>query len=105
MSSASQEPSLQPQRAAELLERIEKNIHRVIVGKEWVVRLALAGLVAGGHVLLQVLPGMGKTMLARALAASGYGTFRRIQYTPELLPSDLTVSSIFTQNDLSVDLI
>ena len=105
MSSASQEHSLQPQRAAELLERVEKNIHRVIVGKERVVRLALAGLVAGGHVLLQDLSGTGKTMLARALATSVGGTFRRIQCTPDLLPSDITGSSIFNQKDLSFEFI
>ncbi|MGH7764807.1 MAG: AAA family ATPase [Candidatus Dormibacteraceae bacterium] len=98
---ATQEPSLQPRRAAELLDRIEKNVHSVIVGKEKVVRLAAAGLVAGGHVLLQDLPGTGKTMLARALATSVGGTFRRIQCTPDLLPSDITGSSIFNQKDLT----
>jgi MoxR-like ATPase len=100
---ASQQPSLQPQRAAELLGRIEENVHRVIVGKERVARLAAAGLVAGGHVLLQDLPGTGKTMLARALATSVGGTFRRIQCTPDLLPSDITGSSIFNQKDLTFE--
>ena len=103
--SASQEPSLQPQRAQELLGFIEHNIHRVIVGKERVVRLAAAGLVAGGHVLLQDLPGTGKTMLARALATSVGGTFRRIQCTPDLLPSDITGSSIFNQKDRTFEFV
>jgi MoxR-like ATPase len=98
---ASREPSPEPQRAAQLLGLIEDNVHRVIVGKQTVVRLAAAGLVAGGHVLLQDLPGTGKTLLARALATSVGGTFRRIQCTPDLLPSDITGSSIFNQKDLS----
>lgn len=102
---ASEQPILQPQRAAELLGRIEENVHRVIVGKERVARLAAAGLVAGGHVLLQDLPGTGKTMLARALATSVGGTFRRIQCTPDLLPSDITGSSIFNQKELTFEFV
>src|SRR6202048_5285587 len=103
MSAASRE--LEPRRAAELLGRIEDNVHRVIVGKNRVVRLAAAGLVAGGHVLLQDLPGTGKTLLARSLATSVGGTFRRIQCTPDLLPSDITGSSVFNQKDLSFQFI
>ena len=105
MSSASREPALIPRRASELLGRIEENVHRVIVGKQRVVRLAAAGLVAGGHVLLQDLPGTGKTLLARALATSVGGTFRRIQCTPDLLPSDITGSSVFNQKDLTFEFI
>src|SRR6266853_1718813 len=98
---ASEQRELQPRRAAELLGRIEENVHRVIVGKDRVVRLAAAGSVAGGHVPRQALPGPGKTMLARALATSVGGSFRRIQCTPDLLPSDITGSSVFNQKDLT----
>jgi len=97
--------ALEPQRAAELLGRLEANVHEVIVGKKDVVRLAAAGLIAGGHVLLQDIPGTGKTMLARALATSVGGTFRRIQCTPDLLPSDITGSSVFNQRDLTFEFV
>jgi len=100
-----QELQLQPRRAQELLDRVEKNIHSVIVGKDRVVRLALTGLVAGGHILLQDLPGTGKTLLARTLATSVGGTFRRIQCTPDLLPSDITGSSVFNQKDLTFEFV
>ena len=103
MASATQPRVLEPSHAAELLARLEANVHQVIVGKAEVVRMAAAGLVAGGHVLLQDLPGTGKTMLSRALATSVGGTFRRIQCTPDLLPSDITGSSVFNQKDLTFE--
>ncbi|GAC1653334.1 MAG: MoxR family ATPase [Candidatus Dormibacteraceae bacterium] len=90
-------PALVAEKAADSLARLEANVHRVIVGKEATVRLAAAGLVAGGHVLLQDLPGTGKTMLARSIAASIGGEFRRVQCTPDLLPADITGASIFNQ--------
>jgi len=87
-------PAPAPERAAELLARLETSIHRVIVGKNRVVRLAVTALVTQGHLLLQDLPGTGKTMLARALATSIDGTFRRIQCTPDLLPADIVGASV-----------
>ncbi|MFC4637203.1 AAA family ATPase [Deinococcus hohokamensis] len=75
--------------------RVLENVARVLVGKEDVTRLALAGVLAGGHVLLEDAPGTGKTMLARALAASLGLTFRRVQFTPDLLPGDVTGVSVY----------
>ena len=77
--------------------RIQDNIERVIEGKPDVVRLALVVLLAEGHLLIEDVPGVGKTMLAKALARSVDCTVRRIQFTPDLLPSDVTGVSVFDQ--------
>jgi MoxR-like ATPase len=78
-------------------EQIAENIERVIEGKPAVVRLALAVLLAEGHLLIEDVPGVGKTKLAKALARSVDSTVRRIQFTPDLLPSDITGVSVFDQ--------
>ncbi|MBQ7792642.1 MAG: AAA family ATPase, partial [Clostridia bacterium] len=79
------------------LGAIAENIQKVIVGKETVVKKVLACLAAGGHVLLEDLPGAGKTMLAKSLAVSCGASFSRIQFTPDLLPSDVTGMSIYNR--------
>lgn len=77
--------------------RLFENIERVIIGKRRAVELVVVGLLAQGHLLIEDVPGVGKTMLARALARSLGCTFRRIQFTPDMLPSDITGVSIFNQ--------
>ncbi len=74
------------------------NIETVIVGKRQAVELAVATLLAGGHMLIEDIPGVGKTMLARSLAKSIDGTFKRLQFTPDLLPSDVTGVTVFDQS-------
>jgi MoxR-like ATPase len=78
-------------------EKVVANVERVIVGKHHEVRLALVALLCRGHLLIEDVPGTGKTMLAKAFARSLGCTFRRIQFTPDLLPSDVTGLSIFNQ--------
>jgi MoxR-like ATPase len=78
-----------------LSNRLLDNVGLVVLGKPEVIRLAVVALLAEGHVLIEDVPGVGKTLLARALAASIDCSFRRIQFTPDLLPSDVLGSSIF----------
>lgn len=81
----------------QLAESVRQNIGRVIVGKEEVIDLLLIGLITSGHVLLEDVPGTGKTLLAKSLAGSLSLNFKRIQFTPDLLPSDLSGIHFFNQ--------
>lgn len=78
-------------------EALVKNVERVVIGKHEVIELVTIGLLSQGHLLIEDVPGVGKTMLARALATSLGCTFRRIQFTPDMLPTDVTGVSIFNQ--------
>ena len=78
-----------------MLTSLSQNIQRIFLGKPEIVRLCLTTLLAGEHLLLEDVPGVGKTLLAQAVAKSIRGAFRRIQFTPDLLPADITGSSVF----------
>ena len=80
-----------------LCDRIMKNISRVIVGKDQTIELLLVALLAEGHVLLEDVPGVAKTLLAKSLAKSIGGSFNRVQFTPDLLPADITGFNIYDQ--------
>jgi MoxR-like ATPase len=81
----------------EFAARVTNNVERVIVGKREAIELALVALLCEGHILIEDVPGVGKTMLARALSISLGGTFRRLQFTPDLLPNDITGVSVYNQ--------
>ena len=85
------------QQFAATFEQMANNIERVIVGKREVVEGALIGLLSGGHILLEDVPGVGKTMLAKTLSRTLGANYKRIQFTPDLLPSDVTGTVVFDQ--------
>ena len=85
------------ERVSEAAARVKENIGRALVGKEEVVELTLAAVLSGGHVLVEDVPGIGKTTLARALAGSLDCVFKRIQFTPDLMPSDITGIHYYNQ--------
>ncbi len=92
--------TLDTKKAFAVLSSLEENIKQVIVGKDQQIRLAIACMLAQGHLLLEDVPGVGKTMLAKALAKSIHGEFKRIQFTPDLLPADITGLSVFNPKEL-----
>jgi MoxR-like ATPase len=89
--------STTPAEIATLLAKLHANVGSVLLGKPDAIRLAMVALLADGHLLLEDVPGVGKTLLAKALARSVDCTFHRIQFTPDLLPSDLLGTSVFHQ--------
>ncbi len=85
------------QRFAARFHEIEANVEQVVRGKHQEIRLALTTMIAEGHLLIEDVPGVGKTMLAKAIARSVDCSFRRIQFTPDLLPTDITGVNVFNQ--------
>ncbi len=85
--------------ASKCIAAIQENIGKVMIGSETVIRLLLTALISDGHVLIEDVPGMGKTVLAKSLAKSVEAKFNRIQFTPDLLPSDVTGLNYFNQKE------
>ncbi|HID34315.1 MAG TPA: AAA family ATPase, partial [Anaerolineae bacterium] len=79
------------------IQRVTDNVSKVILGKEQAIQRTLLALLCEGHLLIEDVPGLGKTMLARSIAKSIGCTFNRIQFTPDMLPSDVTGVSVYNQ--------
>ncbi len=90
-------PTKPPMTDSNPLHRLQTNVGAVLLGKPAVIRLAVVALLADGHLLIEDVPGIGKTLLAKAMARSLDSAFHRIQFTPDLLPSDLLGTSVFHQ--------
>lgn len=89
----------------QLSDKIIENVSHVILGKEQVIELILAAILAGGHILIEDKPGTGKTMLAKAVAKSIGGEFKRVQFTPDLMPSDITGLNIYDRKSSEFTLV
>ncbi|MDM8350373.1 MoxR family ATPase [Pseudomonas sp. sp1636] len=88
-------PAQQRQRASQLAQALRLELHKALIGQNAVVDDVLTALIAGGHVLIEGVPGLGKTLLVRALARCFGGEFARIQFTPDLMPSDVTGHAVY----------
>jgi MoxR-like ATPase len=94
---ASESPAGDVEQVSELVTDVIDNVEQVLVGTHDEIEHIMTALLGGGHVLLEDVPGVGKTMLARSIARSFDGTFKRVQFTPDLLPSDVTGVNVFNQ--------
>ena len=91
------------QEVQDVANRIIANVEKVIIGKDREIRMTVVALLCEGHLLIEDVPGVGKTMLARAIARTVGSTYRRIQFTPDMLPSDVTGVSVFNQKTLEFE--
>ena len=88
-----------PDRRAAMLAKLQEQLGRVILGKNEVIQNVVIALLSGGHILMEDVPGVGKTTLAKALAKSLAADFKRVQFTPDLLPTDILGSSVYNPRD------